>query len=116
MREKRPFALTVVGWLIIAGAVSGLVRGFAETKTFWPVDYDLLTVVVVDVAGVIFGVFLLRGSNWARWLTLVWLAFHVGLGFFISAGAAVAHSVIFAMLAYLLVFRADVRSYFAVSR
>ena len=112
MREKPPFALTVVAWLVIAAATIGLVRGFGAAKTLWPIDHDLLTIVIVDAAGILCGAFLLRGKNWARWLTLVWLAAHMVIGFFISAGSGVAHCVIFGMLAYLLIFRPDVRAYF----
>lgn len=112
MREKRPFALVVVGWLIVAAGAMGLVLGFKGAKTFWPPEQDLIWIAIVDIAGIVFGLFLLRGHNWARWLTLVWLGFHVVISFFNSVGAGVAHGVIFLMLGYLLVIRADVRAYF----
>ena len=32
-----------------------------------------------EVAAAVAGVFLLRGHNWARWLALAWIAFHVAL-------------------------------------
>jgi len=114
--RKRPFAVTVVGWLIVAAGVFGLVHGFAGAKTLWPPEQDLIWIVLIDVAGIVCGVFLLRGRNWARWLTLVWIGAHVVIVSFFNRREVLAHLVIFAMIGYLLIFRGDVREYFRGER
>jgi hypothetical protein len=47
-------------------------------------------------------VFLLRGRNWARWGVIVWLAYHVVLSAFHSALAVVIHTLLLAVIGYLL--------------
>lgn len=112
--NKRPFAVTVVGILIMIAAAFGLARGFSHAKTIWPPEQDLIWVVVVDVIGIACGVFLLRGKNWARWLTLLWLASHVVFSFFNSPQEVLVHGILLVLIAYLLALRSDVRAYFRV--
>jgi hypothetical protein len=114
--KKRPMAVTVVSWLMIAGAGFGLVRGFMNAKTFWPPERDLIWIVVIDTIGIACGVFMLRGKNWARWLTVLWLAGHVALASQFMRQTLLAHLVILALIAYLLIFRPDVREYFRPDR
>jgi hypothetical protein len=110
--KKRPIAVTVVSLLMMAGAGFGLAHGFAAAKTLWPPEGDLIWIVIVDSIGIACGVFMLRGKNWARWLTLLWLAGHVVLASQFMRQTLPAHGVIFALIAYLLIFRQDVREYF----
>jgi len=110
--NKRPFAVTVVSILIMAAAAFGLVRGFTHAKTLWPPEQDLIWVVVIDLIGLVCGVFLLRGKNWARWLTLAWLASHVAFSFFNSPQEVLVHGILLVLIAYLLALRQDVRAYF----
>lgn len=110
--NKRPIAVTGVSWLMIAAGVLGLAHGFSETKTLRPFQYDLIWIALFGVAGIVCGIFMLRGNNWARWLTLVWLACHVAISFFNALQGVVVHAVIFALITYLLIFRSDVRAYF----
>ena len=51
-----------------------------------------------------------RGRNWARWLALVWMAFHVAISFPVVR-QVVTYSIIFALIAWVL-FRPDARRYF----
>jgi hypothetical protein len=57
------------------------------------------------------GVFVFRGSNWARWLLLVWTAYHVGLSAFHALSELAMHSLLFAVVAYFL-FRSQASAYF----
>ena len=40
-----------------------------------------------------------RGRNWARWLALVWMTFHVAISFPVLH-QVVNHSIIFALIAW----------------
>lgn len=108
---KRPIAVTVVSWLIMAAGAFGLVRGFANAKMIWPPEQDLIWIVIIDVIGIACGIAMLQGRNWARWLTLAWVGAHVVITSFYMSRTILAHAVIFAMIVYLM-FRADVRVYF----
>ncbi len=113
---RRPIAVTVVGWLMMAAGAFGLVRGFMYARTLWPPEHDLIWIVLIDGAGIVCGAFLLRGRNWARWLTLVWIGGHVAVISVLNHRGILVHALIFAMIGYLLVFRGDVREYFRGER
>jgi hypothetical protein len=109
--KRRPIAVTVLGWLMMAAGVFGIARGFTGAKTLWPPEQDLIWIVIVDAIGIGCGVFLLRGKNWARWLTLAWVGGHVVIVSFFMRQMILVHAVIFALIVALL-FRGDVRAYF----
>ena len=67
---------------------------------------------VVRLLALVAGVFMLYGFNWARWLLVVWLAYHVGLGAFHSALELVVHSLLLAVVVYFL-FRRQASAYFS---
>jgi hypothetical protein len=81
--KKRPIAVTIVSVLfIIIGAVVmfrgvwSLVAGRGGGIT----GHELMDVALVEVsslAALLGGIFMLRGANWARWLCIAWMAFHV---------------------------------------
>jgi hypothetical protein len=54
---------------------------------------------------------MLRGHNWARWLILVWIAYHVVLSALHSVSEVVVHGLLFVVIAYVL-FRPRVSAYF----
>ena len=54
---------------------------------------------------------MLRGSNWARWLLIVWLGYHVALSVFHAPFELVVHSLLFAAVLYFL-FRPQATAYF----
>jgi Ni/Fe-hydrogenase subunit HybB-like protein len=57
---------------------------------------------------------MLLDHNWARWLALAWMVFHVAISFPVLRQMAV-HSIIFAVIAWLL-FRPDAGRYYASSK
>jgi hypothetical protein len=57
------------------------------------------------------GIFILRGANWARWLLLAWLCYHVVLSAFHSLSEMIIHGVLCAVIASLL-FRRQATGYF----
>lgn len=55
-----------------------------------------------ELVAVIIGIFLLRGQNWARWLAVAWMAFHVVLSAFHSYAQAAVHAGFLALIAWAL--------------
>lgn len=55
-----------------------------------------------ELLAAIIGIFLLRGHNWARWLALAWMAFHVVLSAFHSYAQAAVHAAFLALIAWAL--------------
>ncbi len=109
--NKRPPSITVISCVFVAAATFGLAYHLIEFKTLHPFQYDIVWVSLVRLTAIVCGVFMLRGSNWARWLTLVWIAYHVVLSAFHSLHQLVVHGLLFAVFAYFL-FRPNAMEYF----
>jgi hypothetical protein len=89
--------------------------GLAYHATEWLADgirRTELWALVLRALAVVCGVFLLRGQGWARWLAIAWLAYHVALSTVHSVSETVMHTVLLAVIAYVL-FRADASGYFS---
>lgn len=109
--NKRPLIVTVLSWSLIAAGFVGLAYHLTEFEARGPFQYELVWVSLVRLAAIVFGAFMLRGHNWARWLSLVWLAGHVVLSAFHSISELVMHGLLLAVFAYSL-FRPGVTEYF----
>lgn len=70
---KRPVPVTMLAWLFIAVGFVSTIYHLTES----PLDRWTLPIALVGITAIVGGVFLLKGAGWARWLLLVWLAFHV---------------------------------------
>jgi hypothetical protein len=109
--NKRPLSITVISLVFAAAGAIGLAYHLIEFKVQHPFQYDIVWVSLVRLTAIVCGVFMLRGSNWARWLTLVWMAYHVILSGFHSWHQSVVHGLLFAVFAYFL-FRPQATEYF----
>jgi hypothetical protein len=54
---------------------------------------------------------MMRGQNWARWLAVAWMAFHVILSAFHAVRELAIHSLFLAVIAWIL-FRPEGARYF----
>jgi hypothetical protein len=108
--NKRPIAVTFIAWLLIAAGLLGFGVHARELvgHRFHFVD---LWIPLVDLLPSVFGVFILLGHSWARWLAVAYMAVHVGISFFDAWQKVAVHTVLFGLIAFAL-FRADARVYF----
>ncbi len=102
---NRPLSVTILAWLYIVTGVGGVVLHAAEFKTLHPFAWDALLVELVSAAAVIAGVYMLRGRDWARWLALAWIAFHVIVSAFHTARELAIHGLLCAVFAFVLLRR-----------
>ncbi len=93
--------MTILSWLYIAVGTGGF---FSHLS-------DGVWVELVEIAAIIAGAFMLRGKNWARWLALAWMAFHVILSAFHAVSEVAVHGLLFAVIAWIL-FRPEAARYF----
>jgi hypothetical protein len=107
----RPRSVTVISWLFIVAGIVGLVYHASELKTSGPLDYEAVWVLLLRLLAVIGGAFMLRGADWARWLVLAWIAYHVVLSAFHSWSETAVHAALLAGVAYLLL-RPEAGAYF----
>ena len=95
---RRPFEVTFLVWLfVVVGIVSTEYHLWKGALDRWTIP-----IVLVGAVAVVAGAFLLRGARWARWLLLVWLAFHVAVSAFDSLSLALPHAVLLLVVGYVL--------------
>ena len=103
--NKRPLSVVLIACLyLLVGAGSFVLNlhAFGHPDFYW--------IEITETIAVIAGVFMLLGQNWARWLALLWMAFHVAIGFE-TPQKLVMHSLFFVLIAWVL-FRQEARLYF----
>jgi len=107
--QRRPLSITIVGALFIIAGLVGLAYHAPELATEPPLESGF--VLFVRFLAVLAGAFVLRGANWARWLMVAWLAYHVVLTVPHAVSSAVVHFILLASIAF-LVFRRAASAYF----
>jgi hypothetical protein len=106
--NKRPMSVTILACVYLAVGVCGFAVHFRELLARHP---DAVGIEVTEFTAIVCGVFLLRGHNWARWLALAWIAFHVILSAFHAIAELAVHALFCAVFAWLLL-RPDAARYF----
>jgi uncharacterized membrane protein HdeD (DUF308 family) len=109
--NKRPLSVTIIACIFIAAGVIGVAYHLAEFNTQHPFQDGGVWLFVVRLLAIVGGVFMLRGRNWARWLSMLWIGCHVILSAFHSLPELAMHVLLFAVFAYFL-FRASPMQYF----
>jgi hypothetical protein len=113
IRTPRPRLVTLLGWMLIAvGAVECV---YTLTKIHPPVHAGDLGVPLFELIILVSGVFLLRGSGWARWLAVAWVGFHVVVGSLHSLPRGIVHGAIFLVFAWVM-FRPEMNAWFRPPR
>ena len=110
--NKRPISVTILACVYLAVGVGGFAVHFRELLARHP---DAVGIEVTELTGIVCGVFLLRGQNWAPWLALAWIAFHVVLSAFHAIPELIIHAVFCAVFAWVL-FRPEAARYFRGAR
>ena len=91
--KNRPLPVVIVSILFIVAGCVGFIYHFKE---FFEPDakvYDLIWIEFVRILAVVCGFLLLRGIDWARWLSIAWLLFHVIISALNSTSEMIAHIV-----------------------
>ena len=78
---KRPLSVTLISCLFIVAGIAGIIYHASEWKDVAHEPEVILTF-VVRLLAIVGGAFALRGSNWARWLLVAWIVYHVVLSFY----------------------------------
>ena len=97
--DQRPLSVTILAWVYIAAGAIGFVYHFRELLTL---QRDSFWVEPIRLLAIVSGAFMLRGRNWARWLALAWMAFHVVVSAFHPIAELAVHALFFAVIAWVL--------------
>ena len=118
--KARPLSITIIAWLFMIFGSIALLSGLlplagankaqliAEFKQHWMVHLS-------RVVQIVCGLYMLRGHNWARWLLVVWMGYHIVLSVLHSPLQLFVHSLLFAVILYFL-FRPQASAYFRNAR
>ena len=109
--RKRPLAATITGYVYIAAGTAGFLYHFTELLRR-PAQPDAFLVEFIRLLAIVAGVFLLRGRNWARWLALAWMGYHVILSAFHALPEFAIHFVLLMVIGWALL-RPPANRYFS---
>jgi nicotinamide riboside transporter PnuC len=113
--EKRPLPVTILGWVYIVVGTTGFAYHFTDFQARNRFRYDDFWIELVRFLAIICGAFMLRGHNWARWLAVAWIVFHVILSAFHTVRELAIHCLFCAVIVWFL-FRPEAARYFRGSR
>ena len=113
--NKRPLSVTIIACLLAVAGLVGIVYHLREFKPQHPFQYEIIWITLVRLLAIVAGVYMLHGKNWARWLALVWMAFHVIISAFHSTMELAMHALLLAVFAYFLLSR-PASEYFRTER
>lgn len=97
--NRRPISITILAAIYIAVGIMGFAYHFRELLAL---RQDSVWIEIAEAMATLCGVFMLRGRNWARWLALAWMLFHVVVSAFNSIHQFIMHSLICAVIAWIL--------------
>ena len=97
--SKPPIPVLIVATLYLLVGGVGFVHHFPE---FTAGHGDAVGMEVTELLAVVAAVALLLRQNWARWLALAWIVFHVGLSLFDPLRELLIHAALCVLIAWLL--------------
>lgn len=100
--KRRPLSVILVAVLFILAGGVGFVYHAKDVFEQSSMNYELIWILLLRILAVVCGLLLLKGVNWARWLAIAWLAYHVVLSVFHSASETITHSVFLIIVVVLL--------------
>jgi hypothetical protein len=109
--SKRPCSVFSIGLLFLAVGLGGFIHQVVEWRATGGFRQDRIWVLLVDSLAILGALFLFRAANWARWLLLAWMAFHVVVSAFHPLRELIIHALFLVALAYFL-FRPPASLYF----
>lgn len=108
---KPPVAVISISVLFLVVGVVGFIHQVVEWVATGGFSTDRGLVLLIDSLAILGAIFLFRAANWARWLVVGWMAFHVVVSAFHPLRELIIHGLFLVALAYFL-FRPPVSLYF----
>ena len=96
---KPPIPVVIVAGIYLLVGVGGFVYHFPELTGG---HRDAIAIELTELLALVAGVGLLLRQNWARWLALAWVVFHVVVSFFHPLGELLIHAALCILIAWLL--------------
>lgn len=105
---KRPISVTIIGLLYILSGSTGIIYHLSDP---FIMDSEHILVLIIRLLAIIGGIFVLRRSNWARWLLIIWITYHLVLSMGHEVYEMLMHLFVLILTAYCL-FQPNALEYF----
>ena len=109
--RKAPIPVIIVSVLFILVGCAGFVYHIKELSDLNNNLYETIWVLFLRILAVVCGLLLLFRINWARWLAITWLMYHVIIGAFNSTSQVITH-IVFLIIVSVLLFLPISSAYF----
>ena len=91
--NKRPLTVILISCLFMAAGTMGIIYHAADLKQI-ATNPEVIWIFALRLLAIVGGVFALRGANWARWLLVAWIDYHVVISFFHTSTEVIMHAVV----------------------
>lgn len=126
---KRPTSISVIAWILIVIGGIGLISTTGTIMINSPMLRDIMSKSPIPIPiqyvisyfgiliGIISGVAMLKGKNWARWLYITWNLINFVIGITISPmKAAMIPSVVLFLIVTFFLFRPKANEFFSLAK
>lgn len=100
--KNRPLPVLIVSVLFIVVGCVGFVYHLKEVSQSNNNLNETLLILFLRILAVVCGILLLFRINWARWLAIAWLVYHVIISAFNSASEMIVHIAFLGLVSILL--------------
>jgi cytochrome b561 len=107
---KTPISVILICLLFIIAGLSGIIYHASEWKDL-AVQPEDIWVFLLRLSAIVGGIFAWRGHNWARWLLLAWIAYHVVLSFYHTTPELIMHAILM-VVTFIALFNRKANAYF----
>ena len=111
VRMTRPLSVTLISYLFIVAGATGIIYHASELGEIAN-QPEVIWVFAVRLLAILGGVYSLRGVNWARWLLVSWIVYHVILSFYHSTAELAMHAIL-TVVVLIALFHKGANAYFA---
>lgn len=105
---KRPLSILILSCLYV---VTGAILFAYHFPRPGALHYEDIWIELTELLAFVAGVSMLRGHNWARWLAVCWMAFHIAISY--PALREIAVHTLFLVVIVWLLFQSRAGQYFA---
>lgn len=100
--ERRPITVVIVGLLFILAGGLGIAYHIKDLSQPGLKLSEVIWVFIVRLVAIICGVLLFLRTDWARWLAVIWLIYHVIIGALHSTSEMIVHIALLVIVTVLL--------------
>jgi len=100
---RRSVPVVILSCLFVIAGVVGIIYHADDLRLFGT-SREALWILIIRLLAIIGGAFAIRRKNWARWLLLGWISYHVVLSLYHPLTELSVHVVLLVIVVYIFFF------------